>query len=146
EAARRRRRRLDVLVIGADVADMREGEGDDLPGIRGVSQDLLVSGDRGVEADFTDRLPRRAKPSPPKNRPVRQHQGRVAVGRSRPFYGRGRLAHQLSGPRGVYRGRPRTNSGGPKGAPKRPEHKGGPRLRQPAHPSVVGELTADSTA
>src|SRR5947207_501885 len=30
EAARRRRRRLDVLAVGADIADMREGEGDDL--------------------------------------------------------------------------------------------------------------------
>ena len=48
-------RRLDVLVIGADIADMREGEGDDLPGIGRVGQDLLIAGHRGVEADFADR-------------------------------------------------------------------------------------------
>ena len=31
EAARGRGRRLDVLAVGADIADMRKGEGDDLP-------------------------------------------------------------------------------------------------------------------
>ena len=46
EAARRRRRRLDVLAIGADIADMGEGEGDDLPGIGGIGQDLLIAGHR----------------------------------------------------------------------------------------------------
>ena len=29
----RRRQRLDILVVGADIADMREGEGDDLASI-----------------------------------------------------------------------------------------------------------------
>ncbi len=43
---------LDVLVIGADIADMREGEGDDLPGIGRIGQDLLVAGHGGVEADL----------------------------------------------------------------------------------------------
>ncbi len=46
--------RLDVLVVGADIADMGEGECDDLPGIRWIGEDLLVAGHRGVEADFTD--------------------------------------------------------------------------------------------
>ena len=150
EAARRRRHRLDVFGVGADIADMRKGEGDDLPGIGRIGQDLLIAGDRGVETDLAHRLTRRAETAPPKNRPVRQHQGRVAVGRSRLFYSRGRVAHQMSGPRGVFRGRPPPLSrSGRRGRPrraKRPKHKGGPQLRQPAHPSFARELTADSTA
>src|SRR5690606_35533788 len=37
DAARRRSRGLDVLVVHADIADMREGEGDDLPRIGGIA-------------------------------------------------------------------------------------------------------------
>ena len=44
--------RLDILVVGADIADMREGEGDDLAGIGGIGEDLLVAGHGGVEADL----------------------------------------------------------------------------------------------
>ena len=47
-------RRLDVLGVGADIADMGEGEGDDLPGIRRVGQDLLIAGHGGVEAHLAD--------------------------------------------------------------------------------------------
>jgi hypothetical protein len=50
--AGRRRQVLDVLVIGADIADMREGEGDDLAEIGGVGEDFLVAGQRRVEHDF----------------------------------------------------------------------------------------------
>jgi hypothetical protein len=57
-AARARRRRhvhgLDVLVVGADIADMGEGEGDELAGVGGIGEDLLIPGHRGVEADLAD--------------------------------------------------------------------------------------------
>ena len=43
---------FEVVVVGADVADVGEGEGDDLAGIGGVGQDFLVAGHGGVEADF----------------------------------------------------------------------------------------------
>src|SRR5690606_19913087 len=43
---------LDILVIGADIADVREGEGDDLAGIGRIGEDLLVAGHGGVEADL----------------------------------------------------------------------------------------------
>ena len=46
---------FDVLVVDADDADMRESEGDDLGGVGGVGQDLLVAGHGGIEADFADR-------------------------------------------------------------------------------------------
>ncbi len=45
---------LDVLAIGADIADMREGEGDDLAGIGRIGEDFLVAGECRVEADFGD--------------------------------------------------------------------------------------------
>ena len=40
---------------------MREGEGDDLPGIGRVGQDLLIAGHRRVEADLADRDAGRAR-------------------------------------------------------------------------------------
>ena len=75
DAARARRRRhvdgLDVFVVGADVADMREGEGDDLPGIGRIGEDFLIAGHRGVEADLADRLARwrRGRSLPARCRP-----------------------------------------------------------------------------
>ena len=43
---------LQVFVVGAGIADMRKGEGDDLAGIRGVGEDFLVAGHCGVETDL----------------------------------------------------------------------------------------------
>ena len=54
--------RLDVFVVHPDIADMREGEGDDLAGIGGVCQDFLIARHGRVEADFTDRLAGGAEP------------------------------------------------------------------------------------
>ena len=64
-AARARRGRhvhgLDVVLVGADIADMGEGEGDDLPGIGGIGEDLLVAGHGGVEAHLAHRMAGRAE-------------------------------------------------------------------------------------
>ena len=80
DAARARRRRhvdgLDVFVVGADVADMREGEGDDLPGIGRIGQDFLIAGHRGVEADLADRVAGGAEAETLQHGAVRQHQQR----------------------------------------------------------------------
>src|SRR6185503_10354302 len=43
---------LQIIVIGADIADVREGEGDDLASIGGVGEDLLVAGHGGIKADL----------------------------------------------------------------------------------------------
>jgi hypothetical protein len=75
-AARGRGDGLDVFGIGADIADMGEGEIDDLAGIGRVGHDLLVAGNRGVEADFANRLARGAKALAPENCPVSQNQCR----------------------------------------------------------------------
>ena len=76
QAARGDRGGLDVLGVGADIADMREGEGDDLAGIGRVGQRLLVAGHAGVEADLADRRRRRRYgrrsrgPRTPRRRPA----------------------------------------------------------------------------
>src|SRR5262249_42470859 len=62
------------LGIGADVADVRERKGDDLPGVGRIGQDLLIAGDRGVEADLADRVRRRAEAAPPEHRAVGENQ------------------------------------------------------------------------
>src|SRR5262249_22220104 len=66
--------RLDVLGIGADIADMREGEGDDLPGIGRIGQDLLIAGHRRVEADLADRDARGARARSFDDRTVGEHE------------------------------------------------------------------------
>src|SRR5919106_5480239 len=40
--------RLEILGVGADIADVRKGEGDELPGVGGVAQDLLIARHGGV--------------------------------------------------------------------------------------------------
>ena len=52
---------LDVFLVGADIADMRKGEGNDLAGIGRIGENFLVAGKRGVEADFRFADARRAK-------------------------------------------------------------------------------------
>src|SRR5262245_13258662 len=65
DPARPRRRRhvhgLDVLVVDADIADMREREGDDLPGIGRIGEDFLIPSHGGVEADLAHRVAGRAE-------------------------------------------------------------------------------------
>ena len=48
--------RLGILGVGADVADVRIGERDDLAGVGGIGEDLLVAGHRGVEDHLADGL------------------------------------------------------------------------------------------
>src|SRR5215467_9025696 len=87
EAETRRRTRLDVLVVGTDVPDMREGEGDDLARIGRIGEDLLVSGHRGVEAHLPQGLAEGAEASSAKDSAVLQDQhgvpGHLIRGRDR---------------------------------------------------------------
>ena len=64
-AQRRRGRRLDILGVGADVADMREGEGDDLGGVGRIGEDFLVAGERRVETQLAQHRPGRAGAAAP---------------------------------------------------------------------------------
>ena len=72
-AERMRLARLDVLVVGADIADMREGEGDDLLGVGGIGHHLLVSGHGGVEAQLPDRLALGAEAPAPDHPAIGEH-------------------------------------------------------------------------
>ena len=67
---------LGVLGVGADVADMREGEGDDLAGVGGVGEDLLIAGDRRIEAHLAHRRAGGAQALPGDDGAVGQHQPR----------------------------------------------------------------------
>ena len=79
-AARARRgrhvHRLDVFIVGADIADMREGEGDQLPGIGGIGEDLLITGHRGVEADLADGVAFRAEAKTLQHGTIGKHEER----------------------------------------------------------------------
>ena len=70
-AERERVGRLNILGVGADITDMRKGEGDDLAGVGRIGHHLLITGHRGVEADLADRLALRAEAAPPDRRSVR---------------------------------------------------------------------------
>ena len=61
--------RLDILLIGADIADVGEGEGDDLPRERRIGHDFLIAGHGGVEAQLADHLPLGAE-APAPDRPA----------------------------------------------------------------------------
>ena len=71
---------LDVVGVGADIADVGKGEGDHLAGKAGVGHDFLVAGHRGVEAEFAHRLPFRSEAPAPRHPAVGEHQrtGRTA--------------------------------------------------------------------
>jgi hypothetical protein len=70
---------LDVLLIGADVADVGESEGDDLAQVGRVGEYFLIAGQRGVEADFGAGLAGGADTMAADNRSVGkdQHGGRL---------------------------------------------------------------------
>jgi hypothetical protein len=82
DAARHRVHALDVFQIGADIADVREGEGDDLAGVGRIGDDLLVAGHRGIEADLARLDLGSADALAPEDGAVGQHQrGRRATRR-----------------------------------------------------------------
>jgi hypothetical protein len=42
-----------VVEVGADVADVRISEADDLPGVTGIGENFLITGEAGIKNDFT---------------------------------------------------------------------------------------------
>ena len=61
---------LVVFLVRAGVADMREGEGDDLAVVGGIGHHLLIAGHRGVEADLAHRAAGGAEALAPDAAPV----------------------------------------------------------------------------
>ena len=62
--------RLDILVIGPDIADVRESEGDDLFRIARVGHHFLIAGHGRVEAQLADRFALGAEALSPHRPPV----------------------------------------------------------------------------
>ena len=83
QTARGNPTRFQVLIVRADVADMREGESDDLPGIGRVGQSLLIPGHAGVEAHLAHRVLRRrvgAEATAPEHGAIGQNQSGGGTG------------------------------------------------------------------
>jgi hypothetical protein len=65
---------LDVLAVDAVVPDERVGHRDDLALVRGVGEDLLVAGHRGVEHDLALGRARRTERAAGEDRAIFQRQ------------------------------------------------------------------------
>jgi len=79
---RRHVHRFDVFIVGADIADVRKGEGDELPGIGGIGETSPHNrSSRVVEADFADRLAFRAEAEAFQHGAIGKHEerGRVVI-------------------------------------------------------------------
>ncbi|AGH47863.1 putative thioesterase [Sphingomonas sp. MM-1] len=66
--------RLHILMIGADIADMGEGEIDDLPGEGRIGHDFLIAGHRGVEAHLAHGVALGTEPPAPDHGSIGQNQ------------------------------------------------------------------------
>ena len=74
--------RLQILGVGPHVADMREGERDDLPGVARVRQRLLVAGHARIEADLAGlAVTVGAEAFAPEHGAVRENEGGRGAGR-----------------------------------------------------------------
>jgi len=68
-----------VIEIGPDVADVRIGQADDLAGIAGIAEDLLIAGKTGIENDFAAAARSSASRPAVKDAPVFERQGSAVV-------------------------------------------------------------------
>jgi hypothetical protein len=63
-----------IVEIGADIANVRIGQADDLAGIAGIGKNFLVTGEAGIENDFTAAARDGAGRAAVKNAPVFQRE------------------------------------------------------------------------
>ena len=73
--------RLLIFLVRADIADMREGEIDDLPGIAGVGHHLLIAGHGGVKAQLAHAHALSAEAFAPDRAAIGQQQQARGAGR-----------------------------------------------------------------
>ena len=71
--------RLFVFEIRADVADVRISEANNLPRITGVRENFLVTGEAGIENNFSAAARDGARGASLKEAPVFQREGRGSV-------------------------------------------------------------------
>jgi hypothetical protein len=70
---------LFVIEVGADISDVRIREADNLPGVTGVGENFLVSGEAGVKNDFAAPARDRAGRAAVKYAPVFEGENRRSV-------------------------------------------------------------------
>ena len=68
-----------IVEIRADIADVRIRETDDLPGVTGVGENFLITGEAGVENNFAAAARDRASCAAVKDAPVFQREDRGSV-------------------------------------------------------------------
>ena len=71
--------RFFIVEIGAYVSDMRVGQADDLAGVTWVGENFLISGEAGIENDFTAAARDRTGRAAVKYAPVFQRENRGSV-------------------------------------------------------------------
>ena len=62
--------RLFIVQIRSDIAYVGISQANDLPGIAGIGEDFLISGETGIENDFTAAARRSPRGAPVKKPPV----------------------------------------------------------------------------
>lgn len=72
-------RRFFIFGVRADISDVRISQTDDLPGIAGVGENFLVTGEAGIENDFAAAARDRASSAAVKDAPVFQREYRRSV-------------------------------------------------------------------
>ena len=71
--------RLFILEVRADISNVRVRQADNLPGITGVGEYFLLSGEAGIENDFAAAARDRAGRAAVKDAPVFQRENRGSV-------------------------------------------------------------------
>ena len=74
-----RPRGLLIFRIRADISNMRISQADDLPGVAGIGENFLISGEAGIENDFAAAARDRAGRAAVKDAPVFQRENRRSV-------------------------------------------------------------------
>jgi hypothetical protein len=66
-----------VVGIGADIADVRIGEADDLPRVTGIGENFLIAGETGIENNFSATTGASARRASVKDSPVFERECRA---------------------------------------------------------------------
>jgi len=74
-----RLRRFLIFKIRADISDVRISQADNLPGVTGVGENFLITGEAGIENDFAAAARDRARRAAVKDAPVLQRENRRSV-------------------------------------------------------------------
>jgi hypothetical protein len=74
-----RLRRFLIFKIRADISDVRISQADNLPGVAGVSENFLITGEAGIENNFAAAARDRARGAAAKGAPVFQREYRGSV-------------------------------------------------------------------